>query len=108
MKQPRRGRKSILLGGLCFLGLAYILVLIFRPTLTGYYSWDGILSVLLGLYICSHPVANVLDVILFGRLFGWRSATLWREGAWWGLNFVVLAVGWLVIYAGMMRFSAAI
>jgi hypothetical protein len=107
MNGPRRGRKSILLGGLCFLGLAYILMLMFRPTLTGQYQWDGILSVLLGLYICSHPVANILDVILFGRLLGQRVVIFWVEGAWWSLNALVLFIGWLVIYVGMLRFTAA-
>lgn len=108
MKLRRRGRNSILLGGLVLFGLACILLLAAQPTLTGNYHWDGIISVLLGLYICSHPVANALDVILFGRYFWQPGASFWTEGPWWGLNALVLLIGWLVIYAGMLRFNAGL
>jgi hypothetical protein len=32
-------------------------------TLTGVSAWDGILGVVVGLYVCSHPAANAVDVL---------------------------------------------
>ena len=105
MKASRRGRKSILLGGLCLLVLAFVALLYTRPTLTGSLKGDGIIGVLFGLYICSHPVANVLDVILFGRFFQQEGFSIWLECLWWCLNLLVLLAGWSVIYLGMLRFT---
>ena len=105
MERQRRGRKTIILIGLCLLALVYIVLLYFQPALWGTNKRDGILSVLLGLYICSHPVANTLDVILFGR-YTWRQgSSVTAEVLWWGLNFLVVLAGWAVIYIGMLRFS---
>jgi hypothetical protein len=91
---------------MCLLAAGYIILLALYPALTGSLKRDGILSVLLGLYICSHPVANVLDVVLFGR-YTWRQgSSMAAEVFWWGLNLLVVLAGWFVIYIGMLRFSA--
>lgn len=61
---------------------------------------DGAAGVLLGLYICSHPAVNALDLLLYRRHEGWRRS-LREAGAFWlALNLLVLAAGWLVITVG--------
>lgn len=91
------------LGGLVVLGLAYNTWLHFRPTLTGLPLLDGGIGVLLGLYICSHPAANAVDM-LFERGLLRRITSKWLGAGWLALNLLVLGVGWTVIVTGVMRF----
>ena len=104
MKQHRRGRNIKTLWALILFGIAYSGLLHYQRTLTGMNEVDGIIGVLLGLYICSHPAANVVDMLFFRRgarhLFSSRrSAVLWLV-----LNIVVLLIGWVVIFIGTTRF----
>jgi len=103
MDQPRRGRNIKILWALVLLGIAFGSVLHYQRTLTGGDNADGIISVLLGLYICSHPAANVVDLLFFRR--GARRQFSSRESAvlWLALNVLVLLVGWLVIFVGTTR-----
>ncbi len=106
MNQRRRKRNSGILWGMVLLGIVYSALLAFRHPLTGTNLRDGILGVLLGLYICSHPAANLLDMILFDGAGGLpfpsrRSIVLWLT-----LNLLVLLVGWLIIFVGTTQFSA--
>ncbi len=69
--------------------------------------WDGVLGVVLGLFICSIPVRAFLDLILYSRIQGTGFRTR-RALSWWiAANAAVLAAGWLVIVIGMTRFTAA-
>ena len=104
MDQHRRGRNIKTLWALVLLGIAYSSLLYYQRTLTGAKNVDGILGVLLGLYICSHPAANVVDLLFFGRggqrpLSSKRAVVLWLA-----LNMLVILVGWIVIFAGTTRF----
>jgi len=103
MDQSRRGRNIKILWALVLLGIAYSSVLHYQRTLTGADNADGIIGVLLGLYICSHPAANVVDLLFFRgggqRQFSSRGSAVW----WLGLNTPVLLVGWLVIFVGTTR-----
>ena len=104
MEQHRRKRNIKMLWALILLGIAYSGVLHYQRTLTGLGEVDGIIGVLLGLYICSHPAANVVDMLFFRQsarhLFSSRrSAVLWLV-----LNIVVLLMGWVVIFGGTTRF----
>jgi len=88
---------------LILLGIAYSILLYFQRTLTGMSNVDGILGVLLGLFLCSHPAANVVDMLFFRRFtqlqfLSRRSAVLWLA-----LNILVLLIGWMVIFAGTTR-----
>jgi hypothetical protein len=71
-----------------------------RQTLTGNRIADGTFSVLLGLYICSHPAGNAIDLFFFER----NPLPRWvKQGSslrWLALNIVTLLMGWLVIYLG--------
>lgn len=84
----------------------YSLLLFFRVPITGSHQWDGILAVLIGLYACTHPAANVIDLLFYdrGEMFRGSSRTLLY--AWWVLNLLVLLAGWNVISAGLLRFTA--
>jgi hypothetical protein len=72
-----------------------------RPT------WDGVLGVVLGLFICSIPVRHFLDLLIYWRIEGARFRSL-RALSWWvAANAAVLAAGWLVIVVGTTRFTAS-
>jgi len=81
------------------LALAYLLWMYARHTITDMPRLDGIVGVLLGLFICSRPAANYLD-LLFTRN---RSSSERMLFGWLILNGVVLFVGWLVITIGATR-----
>jgi hypothetical protein len=100
MDQHRRGRKIKTLWVLVLLGAVYSTLLYSRRTLTGRHNLDGILSMLLGLYICSHPAANLVDILFFSR--GARGQFSPRRSffLWLALNMLVFVVGWMVIFLG--------
>jgi hypothetical protein len=103
MDQHRRGRNIKTLWALFLLGIVYSSLLYYQRTLTGTNNVDGIIGVLLGLYICSHPAANVVDMLFFGR--GARRQFSSRRSAvlWLALNMLVLLIGWIVIFVGTTR-----
>jgi hypothetical protein len=93
------GRKAALLGAFA-LATAYGIVFRYVPTLTGAPTVDGVIGVALGLYTCSLPAANAIDVLFYSR----RLERVSRSGvAWAGFNGLVMVVGWLAIVAGVMR-----
>ncbi len=100
-----RGRVRILVG-LIGLAVAYCGLLARFSTLTGVPKIDGGIGVLLGLYICSHPAANLLDLLLFGRRDWLQGLSGRMLGLWLGLNGLVLACGWFVLLVGTIRFTA--
>ena len=104
MDQHRRGRNIKTLWLLVLLGIAYSSLFYYQRTLTGANNVDGIIGVLFGLYICSHPAANVVDMLFFGR--GARRPFSSRRSAvlWLALNMLVLLIGWIVIFVGTTRF----
>jgi len=104
MDQHGRGRNIKTLWVPVLLGIAYSSLLHYQPTLTGMNEVDGIIGVLLGLYICSNPAANLVDMLFFRRsarrqFSSGRSAVLWLA-----LNMLVLLIGWIVIFVGTTRF----
>jgi hypothetical protein len=104
MRERRRRRNVKTMGILILLALAYIGWLYYQRTLTGDPRLDGSIGVLLGLYICAHPAANLLDALLFSGHAG-RDSPSWRSTlAWLALNLLVLFAGWNVIFIGTTRF----
>jgi hypothetical protein len=98
MEQPR-GRNYKTLAVVVVLAAMYIGWLITQRTITGIPRLDGIIGVLLGLFICSRPAANYLDLLFSrGRIASDRSLI-----GWLALNGVVMFVGWLVITIGATR-----
>jgi len=86
------------------LGVAYGAIFVLRPLLLGRPLLAGSIGVLLGLYICSHPAANGIDMLFLGRGHYVDRSTQ-SETVWLLVNFVVLLVGLIVIIIGATRFS---
>jgi uncharacterized damage-inducible protein DinB len=86
------------------LAIAYGGLLVYLGTLTGINALDGIIGVLLGLYICAHPAAHMLNLLYLPR--GARQQLLSSEsGMWWlAINILVLLVGFVTIMIGANRF----
>jgi hypothetical protein len=95
MEQPR-GRNYKALGVVIVLAILYGGWMITQRTVTGMPRLDGIIGVLLGLFICSRPAANYLD-LLFSRN---RTSAERSFLGWLILNGVVMFTGWLVITVG--------
>ncbi len=94
--EQERGRNYKTLGIVILLAVVYGGWLYTQRTITGIPETDGVIGVVLGLFICSRPAANMLD-LLFSR----RGRTSeWSLVRWLGLNAVVLFIGWLTITIG--------
>jgi hypothetical protein len=104
MDQQRRGRNILVLWGLVLLAVTYGSLLHYRPTLTGQSMLDGMVGVILGLYICSHPAANAVDLLFLARGVLRQVSSEWSGIGWLALNLLVMLIGWLVIVDGATRF----
>ena len=85
----------------------YLGWMIYLPALTGMTLLDGSVGVILGLYICSHPAANGIDLFFLQRGGFRRMVSGWGGIGWLMLNALVMFVGWVVIVFGAARFTAA-
>jgi hypothetical protein len=100
-----RARSATMLWAIVMVALAYGGLLVAYSTLTGEYRIDGAIGVALGLYVCSHPASNVLD-LLFAEGGASRRSSADQHGLlWYALNLLVLLVGWSVVLLGIIRFT---
>jgi hypothetical protein len=99
MEQPRR-RNYRTLGAVVVLAAIYIGWMYVQHSITDIPRLDGIIGVLLGLFICSRPAANMLDLLFTRR---GRAAAEWSAIGWLALNGLVMFAGWLVITIGATR-----
>ena len=97
MEHPR-GRNFKTLGVVVVLALLYIGWMYIQHTITGRPRLDGSIGVLLGLFVCSRPAANMLDLLFAQRSYATSSE--WSAIRWLALNGLVLFLGWLVITIG--------
>jgi hypothetical protein len=66
------------------------------PCSSGNSIMDGMVGIVLGLFICSRPAANGID-LLFVERGAFKRVVKQRAGiAWFLLNGLVMAVGWFV------------
>jgi len=100
MDQQRAGRKIMTLSLLVVLGIAYSGLLYSRGTLTGLNHLDGIIGVVLGLYICSHPAANLIDMLFYKRGIQYPFSSTRSVVLWLALNVLVLLISGVVIFVG--------
>ena len=100
MDQDHYRRKTKLLWSLILLAAVYSLWFDQRHRLTGNHTIDGAISVLLGLYICSRPAGNAIDLLFFERTAFHRIVSEWSSIKWLALNILTLLLGWIVIYLG--------
>jgi hypothetical protein len=104
MVQQRRATKK--LWAMIVLAAVYATVLHYVPTLTGVQLLDGGITVLFGLYICSQPAANAVDMLFYQRS-AVRPHSSTRDGlGWLALNMLALLVGWVVIVIGATQLAA--
>ena len=68
---------------------------------------DGSIGVLLGLYVCSCPARNTIDVLFADRFAAGRIWSTLSGRGWLALNGLVLVGGWLAIWCGMTRLVGA-
>jgi hypothetical protein len=87
---------------LVLFGIAYIGWLYGQRTLTGVDRTDGIIGVVLGLFICSHPAAHLVEMLFFRRSDQDRSSSRFII-YWLGLNILVMLIGWATVFVGTMR-----
>lgn len=104
MNQKQSGHNHKILWGLVLAAIGSGSLLHYLPRLTGINELDGLLGVLFGLYICSQPAANVLNLLLYGPQFRWQPL-IQRSNTWWlALNALVLLCGLTLIVIGTTRF----
>ena len=99
-------RKTGLLIALIVVAAAYGIWFQRRHMLTGNPTMDGAFSVLLGLYICSRPAGNAIDLIFFERSPFHRMITEWSSIGWLALNILTLLMGWIVIHLGTLHLAS--
>lgn len=95
--------KSLL--GLILLAAVYTGWLFLFHSITGIRWVDGSLGVLLGLFICSRPAGNAVDLLFFQRAAMRQISSEWPGVAWLGLNLLVMAIGTLVTILGATRIA---
>jgi hypothetical protein len=104
MKSSPHKRRPAVLWILLSLALAFNLLILIFPTLTGNDQLNGLGGVFLGLFIAAFPAANFLDLLLSEV-----SARRWQsikqaDLPWLALNIVVLLAGLTVVVAGTKLF----
>jgi hypothetical protein len=103
MEQPPLGHKIIVLSLLIVLGVAYSGFLYFQPTLTGRHVLDGIIGVVLGLYISSHPAAHLVEMLFYRGTVRYSFSSTRSLVLWLFLNVLVLFISGMVIFVGTTR-----
>jgi len=93
----------ILLAAAC---VCYLAALALIPLMPGFERIEGIVGVVLGLYVCAHPARHFMDLLLYRKIEGERFPSARSMAAWLALNGVVMLGGWVVIVAGVMRLTA--
>ncbi|MDR3574116.1 MAG: hypothetical protein P4L50_09650 [Anaerolineaceae bacterium] len=106
MNQTSRLHNLKIMSGLVLLAVVYSTLLFSLQTLTGIYTLDGAIGVLLGLYISSHPAKHMVNMVFFDHSFlRWQSSRR-SDLLWLGLNLLILGIGWIVIVIGTTRFTS--
>jgi hypothetical protein len=99
-------RKIAILCLLIFFAFVYMGLLSWMKTLTGNPLLDGVVGVVAGLYICSQPAANAVDLLFFQRFSIQQLTSGWSGLRWLALNLLTFLMGWLMITTGAMRLAA--
>jgi type VI protein secretion system component VasF len=106
-QQRPSSRNTRALWILILVALLYGSLLYFRHGVTARHLPDGFIGVALGLFICSRPAANAVD-LLYAERYGLRQITsTWDGIGWLALNLVVFFVGFAVIMSGTRQLAAA-
>jgi hypothetical protein len=106
MSPPNRKRNYSTLWALVVAALVFGVLFATKQPLIISNKVDGLIAVVFGLYICSHPAANFLDVLLYRRSSLYQPGTPRAELIWLGFNLLVIFIGWFVIFMGTTRLTA--
>lgn len=106
MSPSNRNRNYRTLWVLIGTALLFGLLFVIRQPLIISNKVDGLIAVVFGLYICSHPAANFLDMLLYRRSSLYQPGTPRAELIWLSFNLLVLLVGWIVIFMGTTRLTS--
>jgi hypothetical protein len=99
---PQQNFNTGLLLTMVALGFLYALWLYLRPSITGSNLGDSAIGVLLGIYICSRPVSNLMD-LLFTQNVRWNQLRARAGIMWLVMNFITTFAGWATIVLGATR-----
>ncbi len=100
----RNETKVIFLLAFAVVGSIYCLLISSQWTLTGINHLDGIIGVILGLFICSRPAANLVDMFFYRRGLPYPFSSNRSVGLWIVFNILVLLIGSIAIFTGTTRF----
>ena len=98
-------RKAATLGVLVVIGLTYCVVLFRGLASSDHPRAEGLAGIVIGLYICSHPAANLIDLLFYRRTSLRQPTSGWLGAGWLSLNAVALLTGWLVLTVGIARLA---
>lgn len=101
MDQYHRLRRAKALWVMALLGTAYAGALRYLAISAALDTPVGVLGVLLGLYVCSHPAANAVDTLFDRDALGYLATP--QGIGWLALNLLVTLAGLLAIFLGAMR-----
>ena len=104
MKQPRLEHHTTRMWVSVLFGIAYASVFLYVYTLTGSTTLDGIIGVLLGLYIGSHPAARLLDLLYLQTRIRQELLSSESGASWLAVTILVLLAGIITIVIGANRF----
>ncbi len=85
--------------------LIYLGALAFWRTVANAPKLAGSIGIVLGLFICSRPASNLVDIVLFGRTVPWQSSSRRNDIIWLVLNGIVFLAGCIVLFAGAVRLA---
>ncbi len=100
MDQQNPGRKIMKFCLLAVLGIGYSGWLYSQHALTGMDNVDGMIGVVLGLYICSHPAATLVDILFYKRWMRYQFSSVRSVLFWLALNMLILFIGGVAIFVG--------
>jgi hypothetical protein len=105
-RAAKNRRDAVWLGAMAALGAAWVAVSALLGSITGRHQADGIIGIILGLYVSSFPARHFVDMLIYWKTEGARFPTRRSLGWWIALNGGVLLVGFLTIVFAAARFTA--
>ena len=108
MDQSNFRRNTNMLWAMVLLAVLYV------SLINSIYAWShsdrlvGSLGILIGLFICSQPAANAVDLLFYKRDILVEISKAWSGIGWLVLNLFVLGLGWAVIVVGATRLTGKI
>lgn len=104
--RSRTRRDVAWLAAVAGLGAAWVGISVLLGAVTGRHQVDGIVGIVLGLYVSSFPARHFVDLLIYWKTELARFPTRRALGWWVALNGGVLVVGFVTIVYAAARFTA--